>query len=44
MLRTCVLNATLLLDQQEGQQKLFSVENIKSSSEISGYKKGESLI
>lgn len=28
MLRTCVLNATLLLDQQEGQQKLFSVENI----------------
>lgn len=43
MLRICVLNVTLLLDQQEGQQKLFSVEN-NSSSEISGYKKGESLI
>lgn len=40
MLRTCVLNVTLLLDQQEGQQKLFSVENITHPQKYQVTKKG----
>lgn len=40
MLRICVLNVTLLLDQKEGQQKLFSVENITHHQKYQVTKKG----
>lgn len=40
MLRICVLNVTLLLDQQEGQQKLFSVENTYHHQKYQVTKKG----
>lgn len=40
MLRTCVLNVTLLLDQQEGQQKLFSVEKTTHHQKYQVTKKG----